>query len=181
MSEQKFSDRLKHAWNAFTSSRDPTALQSMMYGGVSYRPDRTRLTRGHERSVINSVYNRIAIDVAAMEIDHVRVDDQNRYLEDIDSGLHNILTLEANIDQHSRAFIQDIVMSMLDEGIVCCVPIDVSDSGDILTMRTGKIVQWYPEHVRVDIYNDRTGKHQEIIIPKDTGCYYRESAIFSYE
>lgn len=172
MPEYKFSDRLKHAWNAFTS-RDPTpTIQPTIYGGSTYRPDRLRFSRGHERSVIAAIYNRIAIDVAAIDIKHVRLDDEERFLEEIDSGLNDILGLEANIDQTNRAFIMDMVMSMFDEGVVCVVPVDTSvdpkksSSYNILSMRCGKIIQWYPESVRVNLYNQKTGKHEELILPK---------------
>lgn len=174
MPEYSITDRLKHAWNAFTS-RDPTIpiTGPAIYGGFSYRPDRIRFSRGTERSIVNSVYNRIAIDIAAIEIDHVRVDEEGRYVEDMSkSGLHNILTLEANIDQTSRSFIQDLVMSMLEEGVVCVVPVDTSvnpkatDSFNVLTVRTGRIVQWFPKHVKIDVYNDITGRHEEILMPK---------------
>ena len=172
MPEYSFTDRLKHAWNAFTS-RDPTTnrynYNSYTY---SYRPDRFRMTRGNERSIVNSIYNRIAIDTAAIDLKHVYLDENERYIKDAKSGLNNILTLEANKDQTSRVFIHDLVMSMLDEGVVCVVPTDtsinpkVSASYDILTMRTGRIVQWYPDNVRVNLYNDRTGKHEEVVLPK---------------
>lgn len=173
MPEYSFSDRLKHAWNAFTS-RDPTrpVIQPTVYGGTSYRPDRLRFSRGNERSVIAAIYNRIAIDVAAINIKHVRLDDDERFLEEMDSGLNEILGLEANIDQTNRAFIMDIVMSMFDEGVVCVVPTDTtidpkkSSSYDILSMRCGRVIQWYPESVRVNLYNQKTGKHEEIVLPK---------------
>ena len=172
MPEFTFTDRLKHAWNAFTS-RDPTPNRyGFNYGVNSYRPDRLRLTRGNERSIVNSIYNRIAIDVAAIDLKHVYLDKDERYIKDADSGLNNILTLEANVDQTSRVFLHDLVMSMLDEGVVCVVPIDTSvnpnltSSYDILTMRTGKITQWFPEHVRVNLYNEKTGKHEEVTLPK---------------
>ena len=162
--------RLKHAWNAFMN-KDPTPSKSL---GISYssRPDRPRFTRGNERSIVTAVFNRIALDVAAIDIQHVRLDDNGRYLSQIDSGLNNCLTLEANIDQTSRAFIQDIVMSMLDEGCVAIVPVDtsispkVSNSYDILTMRTAKILEWYPEYIKVYMYNDKRGQKEEIILPK---------------
>ena len=163
-------ERIKNAWNAF-SSRSPTAWQTTSYG-YSYRPDRMRMTRGNERSIITAVYNRIAIDVAAVDIKHVKLDDNERYLEDIDSGLNNIFSLEANIDQSGREFVQDIVMSMFDEGCVALVPTwtnktpVLSGAYDILEMRTAKIVSWYPEHVRVQVYNDRTGRKEEITLPK---------------
>lgn len=172
MPEYTFTDRLKHAWNAFTS-RDPTSLyRRYEYGSSSYRPDRVRLTRGNERSIVTSMYNRIAIDVAAIDLKHVRLDDNERYVEDVKSGLNNILTLEANIDQTSRVFIHDLVMSMFDEGVVAAIPVDtdlnpkLTGGYDILTMRIGKITQWYPDQVKVNIYNDKTGKHEDIILPK---------------
>ena len=161
-----------HAWNAFTN-RDPTYPRTL---GDSYyhRPDRVQFTRGNERSIATAVYNRIAMDVAAVEIRHVKLDENMRYSSDIDSGLNKCLNLEANIDQTGRAFIQDVVMSMLDEGCVAIVPVDtsmdptVSGSYSIDSMRTGKIVQWYPQHVKVRLYNDRTGKKQEVTLPKST-------------
>lgn len=171
MPQYSFSDRLKHAWNAFTS-RDPTNIQATVSGGTYYRPDRIRLSRGNERSIVTSIYNRIAIDVAAIDIRHCRLDNDERYIEDIPSGLNNILSLEANLDQTNRTFIMDLVMSMFDEGVVCAVPIDTSidprksASYNIETMRVGKIVQWYPEHVKINIYNQKTGRHEELIMPK---------------
>jgi hypothetical protein len=167
---EKFGNRLKHAWNAFMN-KDPTDY-SYRGMGYSYRPDRPRLTRGNERSIITSIYNRIAMDVSAISINHIRLDDNNRLASVIDSGLNNCLSLEANIDQTGRAFIQDVVMSMLDEGSVAMVPIDttgdpiLSDSYDILTMRTGKIVGWYPSFVKVRVYNERTGLPEDIDVPK---------------
>ena len=130
------------------------------------------MTRGNERSIVTSIYNRIAIDVAAIDLKHVYLDENDRYIKDVKSGLNNILTLEANSDQNCRVFIHDLVMSMLDEGVVCVVPTDtsinpkVSASYDIQTMRTGKITQWYPDRVRVNLYNEKTGKHEEIVLPK---------------
>ena len=168
-----FLNRIQHAWNAFLS-RDPTDGYWSYGAGSAYRPDRPRFSRGNEKSIVTAVYNRIALDVSAIDIKHVRVDENGRYEETIDSTLNNCLTLEANIDQTGRSFIQDIVMSMLDEGCVAIVPIDtdvdpkLTESYRILTMRTGKIVEWYPEHVRVSVYNDRTGKRQEITVPKST-------------
>lgn len=140
----------------------------------SYRPDRMRFTRGNERSIITSVLNRIAMDVAAISIRHTRLDENGRFLKTIPSGLDNCLTLEANIDQTGRAFIQDVAASMLDEGCVAMVPIDttedpnVTDSYDIVTMRTAKIIDWYPQHVRVRVYNDQVGKQEEVLVPKTT-------------
>ena len=172
--ELEVSSRLKHAWNAFVNNRDPTASYRDIGPGYSYRPDRPRLTRGNERSIITSVYNRIALDVAAIDIRHVKLDENDRFSEIIDSGLNNCLALDANIDQTGRAFIQDAVMSMLDEGCVALVPIETTfnpqqtGSFDINTIRTGKILDWYPKHVRVSVYNERSGKREEIVLPKDT-------------
>lgn len=168
----RFSDRLKHSWNAFFS-RDPTYIYRDTGPSYSYRPDRPRFTRGNERSIVTSIYNRIALDVAAVSIQHVRLDDSGRFLEPINSGLNNCLTLEANIDQTSRAFIQDVVISMFDEGCVAIVPIDTDSdpekgSYDIETMRTGQIIEWYPRHVKVRVYNDRTGQKEDIVCSKDT-------------
>lgn len=162
--------RLKHAWNAFTN-RDPTYYQRSLGAGYSVRPDRPRLSRGNEKSIVTSIFNR-ALDVSAVTIKHCRIDSNGRYIEDIDSDLNNCLNLEANIDQTSRAFIQDIVMSLLDEGCVAVVPVDTSidpgitDSYKIQTMRTGKIIEWYPSHVKIRLYNDRTGEKEDIILPK---------------
>lgn len=168
-----FIDRLQHGWNAFMS-RAPTGSYYDIGQSYSYRPDRVVFTRGNERSIITSVYNRIALDVSAINIKHCRLDNNDRYMSVIDSGLNSCLNLEANIDQTGRAFIQDIVMSMLDEGCVAIVPVDTSidpkksSSYDILSMRTGKILDWYPEHVKVRLYNERTGNKEEIIVPKKT-------------
>ena len=173
MEEMSFGSRLKHAWNAFTN-RDPT-LKSIGPGvGYSYRPDRPRFTRGNEKSLTTSVYNRIALDVAAIGIKHCKLDKNNRYIEDVNSGLNNCLNLEANIDQTGRSFIQDVVMSMLDEGCVAIVPVDTTfnpnntNSYDIQTMRTAKIIEWKPTSVKVRIYNDRTGEKEELWVPKKT-------------
>ena len=155
-------------------NKDPTYNYQGVGMGYSYRPDRPRLTRGNERSIINSIFNKIALDVASIDIVHCKLDENNRYIETIDSGLNNCLTLEANIDQTGRAFIQDVVMSMLDEGSVAIVPVDTTinpkdtNSYDIVSMRTGKILAWYPEHVRVQLYNEKTGKKEELILPKKT-------------
>ena len=168
-------NRLQHAWNAFMN-KDPTEYVYHDYGGIGYghRPDRIRLTRGNDRSIITSVFNRIALDVAAVDLRHCRLDDAGRYSEDIDSGLNNCLTLEANLDQTARALIQDCVLSMFDEGCVALVPVDTTkdpsftDSYDILTMRTGSILEWKPSHVKVRVYNERTGKKEDITVPKRT-------------
>lgn len=165
------STRLAHAWNAFTS-RDPT--QYIITGpGYSLRPDRPRLSRGNEKSIATSIFNRIALDVSSVNIKHCRLDKNGRYVEDIDSGLNNCLNLEANKDQTGRAFIQDAVLSMLDEGCVALVPVETtidpksSNSYQIDSMRTGKITEWYPNTVRVRLYNDRTGEKEEILLPKN--------------
>lgn len=176
MSEKSFTSRLKNAWNAFFS-RDPTELMipEIVTGhSSSYRPDRKRFYGGTERSIISSIYNRISMDCAAIDIKHVYLDENERYISDYDSGLNNCLTLEANIDQTGRALIQDIVMSMLDEGCVAIVPVDTSknpnytDSYDILTLRAGKIVQWYPQFVKVNLYNEITGLKEDVLLHKST-------------
>ena len=166
--------RFQNAWNAFLG-RDPT-LYRMSWGeysgGYSYRPDRTRLNLTNERSIVASIYNRIAVDVAAVTILHVRTDENERYLETIDSHLNNCLTLDANIDQTGRALIQDLVMSMFDEGCVAVVPVDTTknpnrtDSYDILTMRVGKITEWHPTYVKVEVYNENTGNKEQILVNK---------------
>lgn len=164
-----FGDKLQHAWNAFLN-KDPTPRD--IGAGYGYRPDRVCVSRRNERSIINSIYNRISLDVANITIQHIRLDDNGRYKETIDSGLNTCLTLEANKDQTGRAFIQDAVISMLDEGCVALVPIDTkinpyeSSSIDIESMRTAKIIEWYPDHVRVNVYNDRTGKKEDKLVPK---------------
>lgn len=169
--EVSFGSRLKHAWNAFLN-KDPTEREWNVGPGYNYRPDRSRFTRGNERTIVTAVYNRIAIDCAAIDIRHVRIDENKHYLEDINSGLNYCFSTEANIDQTGRAFVLDVVMSLLDEGSVAIVPVDtsinpaVSASFDIHTMRTGKIVDWYPRHIKVRIYNDRTGQKEDILIPK---------------
>lgn len=171
--ELTFGSRLKHAFNAFMN-RDPTYGKESMGPGYSTRPDRSRLTRGNERSIVTSIYNRIAIDVAAININHCRVDENQRLVENIDSTLNTCLNLEANIDQTGRAFMQDVVMSLLDEGCVAIVPVEtsidpaVSSSYDIWSMRTGKILEWRPEHVRVRVYNEKTGCREDITVPKKT-------------
>ncbi len=170
--ETTIGSRLKHAWNAFLN-RDPTDYYRNVGTSYSYRPDRIRFTRGNERSIVTSVYNRIALDVSQIHIIHARLDESDRFISTINSGLHNCLTLEANLDQTGRGFIQDIVMSMLDEGCVAIVPVDTSfnpeltSSYDILTMRTGKLLEWYPEHVKVRVYNDRSGQKEDILVPKN--------------
>lgn len=166
--------RFKHAWNAFVNNRDPTVYYRDTGPGYSYRPDRPRLTRGNERSIVTSVYNRIALDVASIDIQHCKLDEDGRYLRTIDSSLNKCLNLTANIDQTGRAFVQDIVMSMLDEGCVAIVPVDttadpkLTESYDILSMRTGKILEWFPQDVRVRLYNEENGQKEDIILPKRT-------------
>mgnify|MGYP004510095233 FL=1 len=163
--------RLKHAWNSFLN-RDPTYDLRNLGSSYSYRPDRPRLSYGNNRAIVSPVYNRIALDVASMTYVHCRTNEDGNYLSTIDSSLNNCLNLEANIDQSGRAFIQDVAMSMMDEGCVAMVPIDttlnpaVSSSYEILTMRVGKILEWYPANVKVRVYNDRTGEKEDIILPK---------------
>lgn len=164
--------RLKHGWNAFMN-RDPTNANFRDFGAsYSYRPDRVRFSGGNEKSIVTSVYNRIAMDAAQIDIKHVQLDDDERYVSTINSGLNNCLTVEANIDQTGRAFLQDVFMSILDEGCIAIVPTDttlnpkVTSSYDILTMRTGKIIDWYPDKVRVRLYNEQTGKREEVLLPK---------------
>ena len=165
-------DRLQHAWNAFVYN-DNTYVDPQNLGGLStYKPDRVHFSRGVERSIVTSVYNRLALDVSSIAIKHVRLDENGRFKEEVDSGLQNCLNVEANIDQTGRAFLQDVVMSMLDEGCVAIVPVDTtidpakSGSYEINTMRTGKILEWYPAHVRVRVYNDKRGIHEELVLPK---------------
>ena len=165
--------RLKKAFNVFFNKEQNNSTV-YDYGGYYSRPDRVRLTRGNERSIINSIINKISLDVATLDIRHCRLDDEGRYKDEIKSGLNNCLSLEANIDQTARAFVQDAVMSLLDYGVVALVPVDTvstveSDSivsNDILTMRTGKIVTWYPDSVKIRVYNDRKGVKEEIVIKK---------------
>lgn len=171
--DETFGTRLKHAWNVFMN-RDPTLYYRELGMGYSYRPDRPRFTRGNERSIVTSVYNRIALDVAAINIQHVRLDNDGRFLSVIESSLNQCLSLAANTDQTGRAFLQDVVMSMMDEGCVAIVPVDTDDDPDmtgsykIETMRTGKILDWYPEYVKVRVYNERTGRKQDILVSKSS-------------
>lgn len=166
-------DRLQHAWNAFANNRDPTYIYRDIGTNYYSRPDRVRFTRGNERSIVNSIFNRIAVDVASIDIRHVRLDANGRYLKEEDSGLNTCLSLEANIDQTARAFMQDVVMSMFDEGCVAIVPVEadlnptVTGSYDITSLRTGKILEWYPAHVKVRVYNDLKGQKDDIILPKN--------------
>ena len=171
MEKPTLMDRLKNSWNAFRN-RDPTMFYNEPGMSYTYRPDRVRFSKGNERSIVTSVYNRIAMDVAAIDIRHCRIDKNGRYIEDIDSDLNECLTLEANIDQTHRAFRQDVVMSMFDEGAVAIVPIEakgdptLSTSFDIRSMRVGKIIEWFPRSVKVEVYNDRTGQKEKLIMPK---------------
>lgn len=171
----KFTERLAHAWNAFRNNRDPTEILTNTVGlgySSSYRPDRPRFSRGHDRSIVTAAYNRIAVDVANVNIRHVRLDDNGRYKETIKSGLNNCLSVEANMDQTGRQLIQDIVISMFDEGCVAVVPVDtdlnprLTGGFDILSMRTGKITSWYPDSVKVLLYNEAVGRREEVIVPK---------------
>lgn len=168
--EMSFGSRLKHAWNAFTGNVQINYRDLGM--SYSYRADRPRMSRGNERSIVTSVYNRIALDVAALSIQHIRLDENGRFLSVIEDGLNNCLTLEANIDQTSRSFIQDVVISMFDEGSVAIIPVDtttdpnVSGSYDIQSMRVGQILDWYPQHIRTRVYNEQTGKKEDIVMPK---------------
>lgn len=168
-------DRLQHGWNAFLG-RDGPYYDYRNYGEAYYtKPDRVRFSRGNERSMINAVYNRIAIDAATIDIRHVRTDKDGRYTEEIKDGLNECLSLSANKDQNGRQFIQDVVMSLLDEGCIAIVPVDttaniIEMSFDVNSMRVGKIVQWYPDYVRIKVYNDRTGHEQEITLPKESVC-----------
>lgn len=166
-------ERLKKGWNAFRNNKDPTFEKAEWNVYSSFtRPDRLRLTGGNEKSIITAIYNRIALDVSSIVIKCVKVDENGRYVNRVDSPLNNVLTLDANTDQTSRAFMQDAVMSMFDEGVVALIPVDtkgdplLSDSYDIYTLRTGKILQWYPDHIKVSVYNERVGKREEITVQK---------------
>ena len=166
-----FAERMKNTWNAFLG-RD-TISRVDYYGGWSSRPDRVRLSRGNDKSIVASIYNQIAVDVSSINFRHVRVDDEDNYVEDIpDSTLNNIFKINANIDQTGRQFIHDLVLSMIDEGSVAIVPVDTSEnplnsnSFDIYSCRVGKVVGWLPQHVRVEVYNEITGKKEELTLPK---------------
>lgn len=163
--------QIRHGWNAFLN-RDPTLNYSDNGPEYSHRPDRPRFTRGNERSIVTSIFNRIALDVASIDVKHCKLDKNGRFVSTVNSDLNKCLTLEANIDQTSRAFMQDVVMSMLDEGCVAIVPTetdwnpDITDSYKIFSMRTGKIVGWMPDKVRLNVYNEKTGRKQDIVVPK---------------
>lgn len=168
-------DRIRNGWNAFMN-RDPTEdFSKKLINGMVYntRPDRTRLLPGNERTIINAIENRIAIDVSSIKIVHARLDENGRFQNTINSGLQNCMVLSANKDQTGRAFFQDLTMSLLDEGCIAVVPVDTDvnleeeSAYDILTMRVGKITTWYPDHIRVRLYNDRIGRYDEIIVEKD--------------
>lgn len=167
--------RLKHAWNAFSGNRDPTYQYRYhdIGAGSGWRPDRARFTRGNERSLITARYNRIAMDVAALTIQHVQLDGEGRFISVVDSGLNECLTLSANIDQTGRAFIQDAIMSMLDEGCVAIVatsttkPQLTTEAYDVNSLRVGKVVTWYPKHVKVKVYNEDTGEKEDVVLPKN--------------
>lgn len=168
--EMSFGSRLKHAWNAFTGNIQMNYRDLGM--SYPYRADRPRMSRGNERSIVTSVYNRIALDVAALNVQHVRLDENGRFLSVIDDGLNNCLTLEANVDQTARSFIQDVVISMFDEGSIAIVPVDtttdpnVSGSYDIQSLRVGQILDWYPQYIRTRVYNEQTGRKEDIVVPK---------------
>lgn len=170
-----FTERIKHAWNAFLNVDDEDRYFDYGEGNVSYggsRPDRPRYSVSNERSIISSIYTRLSIDISSVQIRHVRLDEDERYKEDIKSGLNNCLTLEANIDQGARQFRQNIAMTLFDEGVAAIVPVDttlnpVKTGGyDVKTLRVGTVVAWMPNHVRVNVYNDRAGKHEEVTLEK---------------
>ena len=166
-----FGSRLKHAWNAFVNNKDPTYHRDVG-PGYYYRPDRIRMSRGNERSIVTAVYNRIALDVTQFDIQHVRLDKNNRFVETINSKLNGCLSFSANLDQTARAFIQDVVMSMFDEGCVAIVPVDtdfdprITGGYDIETMRTGRIVEWFPKDIKVSLYNEAIGRREDVLLPK---------------
>ena len=165
-------DRLQHAWNAFVNNRDPTYHYQNREASYFYRPDRVRFSKGNEKSIVTAVYNRIAMDAAAIDIRHVRLDENERYVETLDTGLNSAITLEANIDQSGRALLQDVYMSLMDEGCIALVPVEttlnpnVTGSYDVLSMRTGKIIEWAPTSVKVRLYNDRTGQREDLWLSK---------------
>lgn len=179
-----FVNRLKHGWNAFVNNKDPTYSYRDIGSSYAYRPDRPRFTRGNEKSIVTSVYNKISLDASSIDIKHTKLDKDGRYVEDVNSGLNTCLNLEANIDQTGRAFKQDVFMSMLDEGCVSLIPVDttinpeVTGSYDINSMRTGKVIEWYPQHVKVRVYNERTGQKEDIVVPKSVAAII-ENPFFS--
>lgn len=169
---QSLGDRLKHAWNAFFN-KDPTMRNQDLGMSYGYRPDRVRFSRGNERTIVTSIYNRIALDVAAIQIQHVKIDENDRFSEKIKSALNDCFNLSANIDQTGRSFIHDVVISMFDEGVVALVPVETTDDPtitgafDINSLRTGQIIEWYPQHVKIKVYNEKTGKKEDIVMPKN--------------
>lgn len=171
--EYSFGSRMKHAWNVFMGRDSPNNIIEYIGAGSSYRVDRPRLSRGNNQTILGAIYNRIAIDASSVDIRHVRLDDEWQYLEDIDSELNNLFKLEANIDQAARAFKHDIYLSMIDEGSIAIVPIETDGNPDkgtfkIYSARVGRIVDWYPKHVRVECYDERDGQKKEIVVPKKT-------------
>lgn len=172
----ELTSRLRHAWDAFAGNRDPTYQYRYhdIGTGSGWRPDRARFTRGNERSIVTAIFNKIAVDVSQLSFLHVQLDKDERFIDTIKSGLNECLTLQANIDQTGRAFIQDVVMSMFDEGCVAIVATETTkdprktDAYDVLSLRTGKVVEWYPKHVKVNVYNEDTGKKEDIVLPKQT-------------
>ena len=169
--DQSLFGRVKNAWNAFTNKTEFT--NTVTGSSFSYRPDRKRLSHGAERSIVNTIYNRIAMDAAQLDIRHVRVDEKKQYKEDMDTRLEYCLTNTTNKDQTARAFRQDIYLTMLDEGAAVIVPVDTegnpndTQSYDVISMRVGKVVQWYADYVLVEVYNDRVGNRQQILLSKD--------------
>ena len=166
-----FLDRLQHSWDVFRNKEPTHYVYNDVGPGYSYRPDRPRMTRGNEKTITAAIYNRIALDVSTIKINHCKVDENGRFIENINSPLDNCLNFEANIDQTGRAFINDVVISMFDEGVVAIVPVDTDinpelGSYDIETMRTGKILEWYPRHVKVRVYNDKLGVHEDVLLDK---------------
>ena len=176
--------RLKHAWNAFMNNRDPTSNYTYMGPGYSYRPDRPHLSNGNDRTIVNSIFNRIALDTSAIDFRHIRLDKNGRFADNINSQFDGCLTLQANIDQTGRAFIQDIAMSMLNEGCVAVLPVDTdidpyaTNAYDICSMRTGKILEWYPHHIKVRAYDERDGRKKDIVVPKSMAAII-ESPLYS--
>ena len=170
--ELSIPSRLKHAWNAFQMNRNPTYTNNYYGSSSSTRPDRMRFSRGNERSIVTSIYNRIALDVSQLSFEHVQLDKDGRYSETKTTGLNTCLTLEANLDQTSRAFFQDAALSMFDEGSIALVPIDtnldpnITGGYDIESIRVGQILTWYPKHIKVRLYNEQTGIKEDRIIPK---------------
>lgn len=163
-------DRFQHAWNAFMG-RDPTRYRDLGLASYTYQ-GRARLTRGNNRSIVTSALNRIAVDVAQIDVEHVILDEQDRFLDVVPSHLNSCLTVEANVDQTARAFIEDVVYTMLDDGCVAVVPTEATgdpnytDSYDVISMRVGRVVEWYPQHVKVHLYNEKTGKWDDIVLSK---------------